>query len=447
MKEVICINIGQAGVHIGNTFWEQIALEHDIQPDGTRPNTDDNDNISSFFSENESGKLIPRCISVDLDSDTIHGVKKSPYRELFQPDSFIYGKDGGCLYSKANNEREGKEVQQRLFSKIKALTESCEGLEGFMIFHSISGGTGSGLGSAIARHLDETYKKSTKIDLVLYPSPKLSNSVVEPYNTVLAHKDLEWNDLNLIFDNEALYHIIEQKLRISEPSYLNINRLIAQVASSLTANIRFNGLTNNSLGEIAQNIVPYPKIPFALPSYSPLIGVQKLFHEHPSVSGITEALFDPTNIMAKCDYTQNKVISCCIMFRGDALLYDINAAINSIKTQRELKFVDYIHTGIKTSLINEPPVASTDGDLVEVMRTGMMLMNSGAIDIYFKEIRRKFQKLYEKKAFLHWYDSMIQSQFYEGSENLTALMHDYEEICQETPPRPPNYDSEDDEDY
>jgi tubulin alpha len=204
MKEVICINIGQSGIHVGNTFWEQITLEHDIQPDGTRLNTDDNDNISSFFSENDSGKLIPRCISVDLDNETFHGVNKSSYRELFQADSFIYGKDGGCLYSKANNEMEGKEVQQRLFSKIKALTESCEGLQGFMIFHSISGGTGSGLGSAIARHLDETYRKSTKIDLVLYPSPKLSNSVVEPYNTVLAHKDLAFNDLNLIFDNEAL---------------------------------------------------------------------------------------------------------------------------------------------------------------------------------------------------------------------------------------------------
>lgn len=42
----------------------------------------------------------------------------------------------------------------------------------------------------------------------MYPSDTISNSVLEPYNSVMATKELiEYTDACIILDNEALYDI------------------------------------------------------------------------------------------------------------------------------------------------------------------------------------------------------------------------------------------------
>ena len=61
-------------------------------------------------------------------------------------------------------------------------------------------------------------------------SIQISTTVVEPYNSVLtAHSTIDLSDCCFMVDNEALYDIFEKKLDIEWPSYINLNRLIAQV--------------------------------------------------------------------------------------------------------------------------------------------------------------------------------------------------------------------------
>lgn len=50
-------------------------------------------------------------------------------------------------------------------------------------------------------------------------------------------------------DNEAIYDICTSRLDVSYPSYSNLNRLVAQVVSSTTASLRFNGDMNVDLNE------------------------------------------------------------------------------------------------------------------------------------------------------------------------------------------------------
>ncbi|CAF4524441.1 unnamed protein product, partial [Rotaria magnacalcarata] len=74
----------------------------------------------------------------------------------------------------------------------------------------------------------------------VFPSPKLSTTITEPYNTVLnTHCGLEFADCVFIVDNEALWHICTNLLDIKRANFVNTNRLISQVISNITAGSRF----------------------------------------------------------------------------------------------------------------------------------------------------------------------------------------------------------------
>jgi hypothetical protein len=57
-------------------------------------------------------------------------------------------------------------------------------------------------------------------------------------------------------DNEAIYDICKNRLNVAQPSFTNLNRLIAQVVSSITASLRFDGSLNVDLNEFQTNLVP-----------------------------------------------------------------------------------------------------------------------------------------------------------------------------------------------
>ena len=124
----------------------------------------------------------------------------------------------------------------------------------------------------------------------------MGSSVVEPYNTVLTtHSSLENVDCSLIVDNEAAYEICNKKLDIDQPSYVDLNRLISQVMSSVTTSLRFDGALNIDLNEFQTNLVPYPRIHFPVTSYSPFVSNTKAKCENLSVAEITKACIDPSN--------------------------------------------------------------------------------------------------------------------------------------------------------
>ena len=55
---------------------------------------------------------------------------------------------------------------------------------------------------------------------------------------------------------------------IERPTYTNLNRLLAQVISSLTASLRFDGALNVDITEFQTNLVPYPRDPLTLATTS-----------------------------------------------------------------------------------------------------------------------------------------------------------------------------------
>ena len=69
-------------------------------------------------------------------------------------------------------------------------------------------------------------------------------------------------------DNEAIYDICKKRLGITSPGFTNLNRLMAQVVSSITASLRFDGSLNVDLNEFQTNLVPCVARNFMMPRYT-----------------------------------------------------------------------------------------------------------------------------------------------------------------------------------
>jgi len=140
-----------------------------------------------------------------------------------------------------------------------------------------------------------------------------------------------------------------------------------------------------------------------LSSYAPVISAEKAYHESLTVHEITNSAFEPANMMAKCDPRHGKYMACCMMYRGDVVPKDVNAAVATIKTKRTIQFVDWCPTGFKCGINYQPPTVVPGGDLAKVQRAVCMISNSTAIAEVVSRIDHKFDLMYAKRAFVHWY--------------------------------------------
>ncbi|KAK5864011.1 hypothetical protein PBY51_000989 [Eleginops maclovinus] len=392
LRECISIHVGQAGVQIGNACWELYCLEHGIQPDGQMPSDKTlgggDDSFNTFFSETGAGKHVPRAVFVDLEPTVIDEVRTGIYRQLFHPEQLITGKEDAANNYARGHYTIGKEIIDLVLDRIRKLSDQCTGLQGFLVFHSFGGGTGSGFTSLLMERLSVDYGKKSKLEFSIYPAPQVSTAVVEPYNSILTtHTTLEHSDCAFMVDNEAIYDICRRNLDIERPSYTNLNRLISQIVSSITASLRFDGALNVDLTEFQTNLVPYPRIHFPLATYAPVISAEKAYHEQLTVSEITNACFEPANQLVKCDPR---------------------------------------HVGINY----QPPTVVPGGDLAKVQRAVCMLSNTTAIAEAWARLDHKFDLMYAKRAFVHWYvgEGMEEGEFSEAREDMAALEKDYEEV-------------------
>ncbi|VUZ49796.1 unnamed protein product [Hymenolepis diminuta] len=439
MREVISIHVGQAGTQMAKAGWELFCLEHGIQPDGQMPSDkmigDGNDKFNTFFSETDAGKHVPRAVFIDLEPTVIDEVRTGTYRQLYHPEQLISGKEDAANNYARGHYTVGKEIIDLVLDRIRKLADNCAGLQGFFVYHSFGGGTGSGFTSLLLERLSADYGKKSKLNFTIYPAPNISTAIVEPYNSILStHTSIEHTDVSFLVDNEAIYDICRRNLDIERPTYTNLNRLVSQVVSSISASLRFDGALNVDITEFQTNLVPYPRIHFPTISYAPIISSEKAHHEQLTVTEITNACFEPANFMIKCDPRRGKYMACTLMYRGDVIPKDVNAAVATIKTRRTIQFVDWCPTGFKCGINSQPPTAVPGGDLAKVMRAVCNISNTTAIAEAWARLDHKFDLMYAKRAFVHWYvgEGMEEGEFAEAREDIAVLEKDYEEIGQET---------------
>ncbi|KAI6227799.1 Tubulin alpha chain [Aphelenchoides fujianensis] len=392
-------------------------------------------------------------------SRTVDSFLQSLSFRLFHPSQLLTGKEDAANNYARGHYTIGKEIIDVCMDRVRLLAEHCRGLQGFLIFHSFGGGTGSGFTALLMERLSADYGKKSKLEFCVYPASagkrreqrrdewliaRLSDLdgrcgalQLDPYDShhsgalgLLVHGSRD-------VDNEAIYDICRKNLDLSRPTYTNLNRLIAQVISSITASLRFDGALNVDLTEFQTNLVPYPRIHFPLTTYAPIVSAEKAYHEQMSVAEITQQCFEPDHQMVKCD--PRPVFHLVALFFefqlpifGHQFQFSIpvNASIAQIKTRRTVSFVNWCPTGFKVGINYQPPTVVPGGDLAKLQRAVCMLSNTTAIAEAWARLDHKFDLMYAKRAFVHWFvgEGMEEGEFSEAREDLAALEKDYEEV-------------------
>merc|ERR1712141_273561 len=170
------------------------------------------------------------------------GVRTGDYAQMFHPEFLLNGKEDAANNFARGHYTVGKEILDQVNDRLRKLVDNSQNVQGFIINHAVGGGTGSGLGALILERIAVDYRKKSKIGFEIYPAPKISTCIVEPYNSMLStHWLLDHTEVSIVLDNEAIYAICQKQLDLPRPSYHQLNMIIAKVISSMTASLRFDG--------------------------------------------------------------------------------------------------------------------------------------------------------------------------------------------------------------
>lgn len=114
-------------------FWEVIADEHGINPEGVYEgdNVNQLERISVYFNEaGSSNTYCPRAVLVDLEPGTMDAVRSSAFGHLFRPDNFVFGQSGAGNNWAKGHYTEGAELVDAVMEVVRKEAEHSDSLQG-----------------------------------------------------------------------------------------------------------------------------------------------------------------------------------------------------------------------------------------------------------------------------------------------------------------------------
>lgn len=479
-REIITLQVGQCGNQIGAAFWQQLCLEHGIAPDGTCAEPPEGrgapmDRKDVFFYTDDDNKCVARSLLIDLEPGVIQNIMKpeSPVSRIFNSENIYKTTDGagnswGRGYNAGNEE---------LFDMIDREADNSDSLEGFVLCHSTSGGTGSGLGSFLLEHLCDRYPRKLIQTYSVFPSLNESGGdvVVSPYNNVLTLTKLILHaDCVVVLDNSAITRIVSEKLRMQHHDIRQVNTLISAVMAASTSTLRYPGYTNNNLASILSTLVPTPRCHFISASYTPVQSIE-LLDTHPqhqqqlqhqqlqnqnqqqqlqyqqqisstvyspvarseirrtTVMDVMNRLLNPSNRMVTMysGGSKGKYISMLDIIQGDVDPSEVHSALSRIRDKRLAEFIPWGPASMQVALQQHGSPYLRSSNRVK----GLMLANHTSFASMLSKLETQYSAMLSRNAFIDALLKDVPKEYFdESTEALSELIQEY--VAAETPEYP-----------
>lgn len=470
-REIITLQVGQCGNQIGGEFWKQLCLEHGIEPTGqlrdeptltasglpshissTDPHqhsstaTTNHHNILApkrivddrkdvFFYQSDDEHYMPRALLMDLEPRVVSKLMSGKYSQFFNPEnSFIASDGGGAGNNWASGYRQGEQHHEQVLDMIDREADNSDSLEGFVLCHSIAGGTGSGMGSYLLEALNDYFPKKLVQTYSVFPNWDQSQSdvVVQPYNSMLALKRLTLNaDAVVVLDNTALNRIAVDRLRLQNPTVDQLNSLVATIMAASTTTLRYPGYMNNDLIGLLASLIPTPRCHFLMTGYTPLVipdAVNQASIRKTTVLDVMRRLTQPKNIMVSANTRPGSgcYISILNIIQGNDIdPTQIHKALQRIRERQLINFIPWGPASIQVALARSSPYVESRHKV-----SGFTLANHTSMAQLFERLLRQYDKIRKRNAFLENYrqEPMFQDNFDEfddSRETVQSLVDEY----------------------
>ena len=405
-------------------------------------------------------RLRARCVAVDLEEGVLNAMSRGPLGNLFDARHFVSDVSGAGNNWAVGHLEYGDRYIDSIQESVRRATERCDSLQGFLLIHSLGGGTGSGLGSRCLGMLEEAFPDVFRFVAAVLPpmADGLEDVVTAPYNTCFALREvIEHADCVFPVDNSALIAMSDaalkgsgadasppqhglppsafsQQLRrptaneakkafsIAEPTatklpFDSMNSIAAQMLSNLTCGVRFPGSLNMDVNEISTNLVPYPRLHFMVPSMSPLSATRHNLAGAKHIDGMFADLLQPDHSLLTCDARRHTSLACAFLARGhDVVVEDFTR--NVPKVFARMRMVYFNPNGCKTAMCSQPPVGLSQAML--------MLNNTCAMADPLSVVRDKFAQLYRVRSHAHHYERYLEATYFEHTlDIISSVIDDY----------------------
>ncbi|GAB0097291.1 Tubulin gamma chain [Sergentomyia squamirostris] len=435
-SEMITLQLGQCGNQIGFEFWKRLCMEHGISPSGVleKNAAEGVDRKDVFFYQADDEHYIPRAVLLDLEPRVINTIMTSPYAKLYNPENVYLSKDGGGAGNNwASGYGQGEKLQEEVFDIIDREADNSDSLEGFVLCHSIAGGTGSGMGSYIMERLSDHFPKKIVQTYSVFPNQdEISDVVVQPYNSLLTLRRLtSCADCVVVLDNTALNRIATDRLHLENPTFTQINTLVSTIMSVSTTTLRYPSYMNNNLIGLIAPLIPTPQLHFLMTGYTPLstdqdqtVNIQKT-----TVLDVMRRLLQPKNMMVSTgpDKSNHHVyISILNIIQGEVDPTQVHKSLQRIREKKLAQFIPWGPASIQVALSKSSPYVQNNHRV-----SGLMLANHTSISSLFERCLSQYDKLRKRGAFLDQFrkEDMFKEDLSELDESrnvVDALVQEYD---------------------
>eukprot|EP00760_Papus_ankaliazontas_P011660 PhM_4_TR14933/c0_g1_i1/m.10792/K10389/TUBG; tubulin gamma len=404
-REIITLQCGQCGNQIGSEFWRQLCAEHGIRHDGMLEPyaTSADDRKDVFFYQADDDHYIPRALLLDLEPRVVNGIQKGSMSGLFNPENiYIHPEGGGAGNNWAAGYEMAESVKETLFDMMDREAENSDSLEGFVLTHSIAGGTGSGMGSFLLEEINQRFPKKLLQTYSVFPNQSNrgdSDVIVQPYNSVLTMRRLvEHADCVVVLDNTALTRIATDHLRLRTPTIEQMNSIVSTVMAASTTTLRYPGYMNNDLMGLLSSLIPAPRCHFVMTGYTPITlgshapGVQKT-----SVHDVMRRLLSPSNMMVSTSTRDGCYISVLNIIQGDVDPNQVHRSLERIR-EKSPSFIPWGPASIQVVLSKKSPYVETKHRV-----SGLVIANHTSMAGLFQRTLKHFDQLWGRGVFLDNY--------------------------------------------